>query len=302
MYTTIKQLKAKLSLLIICLMVSFTMTAQAQAACGGINQKACPIFKKGPVCKSWLTNVRGICRPCGGLNQRACAITKKGKACKNGLKWKLGKCVKKQKKQSVKTKLLKDAKQQARKFKPMIRTISNTLKRVGNKRMIKRLKAALKSKDPNQIRRVIQDMQTRPVKIALQRAGFRTLSVGIQSSLAVAGGYGRETGLAQTVSGRGPVKLYVSKTYFGGIIAGVGNDLVMSAVTDNPNNIDGSLWAAIGNFDVGSGVGVVIWYDKRTFLIKGISVGIGIGSVGAGGAVGHGTTHLCPSRACNKVF
>ena len=143
MYTTIKQLKAKLSLLIICLMVSFTMTAQAQAACGGINQKACPIFKKGPVCKSWLTNVRGICRPCGGLNQRACAITKKGKACKNGLKWKLGKCVKKQKKQSVKTKLLKDAKQQARKFKPMIRTISNTLKRVGNKRMIKRLKAAL---------------------------------------------------------------------------------------------------------------------------------------------------------------
>ena len=295
-----KILKAQIALLVVCFATSFTTITPAQAACGGLNQKACPIFKKGGRCKSWLTTVRGKCRPCGGQNQRACPITKKGKACKRGLKWKLGKCIKP--KQSVKKKLLKDAKIRAQRFKPMIKTIANALRRVGNKQMIRRLKAALKSKNPNRIRNVIQDMQTRAVRIALQKAGFRTLAVGVQSSISVAGGYGRETGVATPVNGRGHTPLYVSKTYFGGIILGVGNDLVMSAFSDNPNNIDGSLYAAIGNFDVGSGVGVVLWYDKRTLLIKGVSVGIGIGSVGAGGAVGHGTTYLCPSRACNKVF
>lgn len=295
-----KILKAQITLFVICFATSLTNITPAQAACGGYNQKACPIFKKGSVCRNWLTNVRGICRPCGGQNQRACPITKKGKACKRGLKWKLGKCIKP--KQSVKNKLLRDAKVRAQRFKPMINTIANTLRRVGNKQMVRRLNAALKSKDPARIRNVIQDMQTRAVRVALQKAGFRTLAVGIQSSVAVAGGYGRETGLALPVSGRGHAPLYVSKTYFGGVILGVGNDLVMSAFTDNPNNVGGALYAAIGNFDVGSGVGVVLWYDKRTLLIKGVSVGIGIGSVGAGGAIGHGTTYLCPSRACNKVF
>ncbi len=295
-----KILKAQITLIVLCLLTSLTTITPAQAACGGHNQKVCSVFKKGGMCRNWLTNVRGVCRPCGGQNQRACPITKKGKACKRGLKWKLGKCVKP--KQSVKKKLLRDARTQAQRFKPMIRTIANTLRRVGNKQMIRRLKAALKSKDPNRIRSVIQDMQTRAVQTALQKAGFRTLSVGVQSSVSVAGGYGRETGLALPVNQRGRAPLYVSKTYFGGVILGVGNDLVMSAFTDNPNNVGGALYAAIGNFDVGSGVGVVLWYDKRTLLIKGVSVGIGIGSVGAGGAIGHGTTYLCPSRACNKVF
>ncbi len=293
-------IKAQITLLVICLATSLTTITPAQAACGSHNQKVCSIFKKGGMCRSWLTNVRGVCRPCGGKNQRACPITKKGKACKRGLKWKLGKCVKP--KQSVKKKLLRDARSQAQRFKPMIHTIANTLRRVSNKKMIRRLKAALKSKDPNRIRSVIQDMQTRAVLGALQKAGFRTLSVGVQSSAAVAGGYGREMGLALPVNQRGRAPLYVSKTYFGGIILGVGNDLVMSAFTDNPNNVGGALYAAIGNFDVGSGVGVVLWYDKRTLLIKGVSVGIGIGSVGAGGAIGHGITYLCPSKACNKIF
>ena len=232
MNTVSKILKAQITLLVICFATSLTTITPAQAACGGHNQKVCPIFKKGGMCKSWLTNKRGVCRPCGGQNQTACPITKKGKACKRGLKWKLGKCVKP--KQSVKKNLLKNAKNHAQRFKPMINTIANTLRRVGNKQMVRRLKAALKSKNPNRIRNVIQDMQTRAVLNALQKAGFRTLAVGVQSSIAIAGGYGR-------------APLYVSKTYFGGVI-------------------------------------------------------LGIGSVGAGGAVGHGTTHLCPSRACIKVF
>ena len=153
-----KIIKAQIALLVVCLATSLTTITPAQAACGGLNQKACPIFKKGGRCKSWLTTVKGKCRPCGGQNQRACPITKKGKACKRGLKWKLGKCSKP--KQSVKNKLLKDAKKSAQRFKPMIKTIANTLKRVGNKQTIRRLKTALKSKNPNRIRNVIQDMQT----------------------------------------------------------------------------------------------------------------------------------------------
>ncbi len=292
--------KAKILMFLLVASTSTFSSSPAYAACGGLNQKACPIFKKGPVCRSWLTKVGKHCRPCGGLNQRACPVVKKGKSCKSGLKWKLGKCVKGKK--SVKGKLLKNAKQHAQRLKPLIRQIASTLRRVNNKSTIRRLKRALKSKNPLEIQRTIHELQQQALQNAIYKAGFRTMTVGIQSSAAIAGGYGRETGAAQAVKGNNRASLYVSKTYFGGVIVGVGNDLVISAFTDQPINIGGALYAAIGNFDVGSGVGLVLWYDKRTFRIKGLSVGIGVGSVGAGGAVGHGTTYLCPSRACEKVF
>lgn len=300
MRQTINKFKGGLLALLICAATPFLAAAPAQAACGGLNQKACPVFKKGPQCGRWLTNVKGTCRPCGGKNQRACPITKKGKACKSGLGWKLGKCV--VKKATVKDRLLKDARTRAKRLKPVIRKVAAVLRRVGNKNMIKKLKAALKSKNPVAIHRAMQDVKQRAMQDALYKAGFRTMTVGIQSSIAVAGGYGREMGAAQDIYGKNRADMYVGKTYFGGVILGVGNDLVISAFTDNQRNIAGSAYAAIGNFDVGSGVGVVLWYDKKTLMIKGFSVGIGVGSVGAGGAFGHGTTYLCPSKACEKVF
>lgn len=293
----------KVIVLMLFALAPFLTSTSAHAACGGLNQKACPVFKKGPQCRAWLTNVKGACRPCGGLNQRACPITKKGKACKPGLKWKLGKCTKpKANKAQKKLQLLNDAKRQAQRLKPLIRQIASVLRRFKGKKTIRNIKTALKSKNPIKMQRTMQEIKTRALQDALTRAGFRTMTVGVQSSLAVAGGYGRETGAAQDVYGRNRVNMYVSKTYYGGVIAGVGNDLVISAFTDTQHNIGGSLYAAIGNFDVGSGVGLVFWYDKRSFRIKGFSVGIGIGNVGAGGAVGHGSTYLCPSRACEKVF
>lgn len=294
--------KVKVIMLMLFAFSPFLTSTSAYAACGGLNQKACPIFKKGPPCRTWLTKVNKICRPCGGLNQRACPIAKKGKSCKPGLKWKLGKCVKASKKKQLKVRLLQDAKQRVRRMKPLIRQIASILRRFNSKKTLRNIKSAVKSNNTVKMHRMMQDMKTRALQNALSKAGFRTMSVGVQSSAAIAGGYGRETGAAQDIYGNNRPTMYVSKTYFGGVIVGVGNDLVISAFTDGQTSINGSLYAAIGNFDVGSGVGLVLWYDKRSLMIKGISVGIGIGSVGAGGAVGHGTTYLCPSQACNRVF
>lgn len=265
--------------------------------CGALNQRACPPLKKGPVCKPWLMKVKKVCKPCGGLNQKACPVLAQGKTCKPGLRRKAGRCVKDDSKRAI----LAKAKKSAQKLRPLLRSLGNAVKKISNGRTIKEIQQAFKDKRPDKITLILAKARTRATANALKKAGFRSLTLGISSAAGLAVGYARETGGVTNVDGTTPAKLYVSKTWSGGIQLGVGNDLVLSAYTANPGRIAGKSWAAIGNFDVGSGLGVVLYYDKRSLLITGVSVGVGIGSVGAGGAVGEATTTICPARACDRL-
>ncbi len=91
------------------LLVGLPQSALAKS-CGGLNQRACPILKKGPQCDRGLRKVRGVCvrakskpkpiriiRPkpkkCGGLNEPACPLLKRGAPCKSGLANIRGICV-----------------------------------------------------------------------------------------------------------------------------------------------------------------------------------------------------------------
>lgn len=68
------------------LSVLFFTTGMSHAAnCGGLNQKACPTWKKGSRCDRGLTNVNGRCIPCGSLNQRACPALNRGARCNGKL-------------------------------------------------------------------------------------------------------------------------------------------------------------------------------------------------------------------------
>ena len=265
--------------------------------CGARNQRACPALKKGPVCKPWLMKVKKTCKPCGGLRQKACPALAKGRPCKPGLRRKAGRCVKDDSKRAI----LSKAKKSAQKLKPLLRALGTAVRKITNARTIKEIKQAFKDKRPERIALILAKARTRATAKALKKAGFRSLTLGISSAAGLAVGYARETGGVTNVDGTTPAKLYVSKTWSGGVQLGVGNDLVLSAYTSNPGRIAGKSWAAIGNYDVGSGLGVVLFYDKRSLLITGVSVGVGIGSVGAGGAVGEATTTICPARACNRL-
>lgn len=70
-----------------------TATPALAKNCGGLNQRACPVLKRGPQCDRGLKKVKGFCRrvaprpqSCGGLNQRACPALKRGPRCQPGLK------------------------------------------------------------------------------------------------------------------------------------------------------------------------------------------------------------------------
>ncbi len=265
---------------------------QAQAAqCGGLNQQACPVLKRGPVCKAWLTKVGRFCRPCGGLNQRACPVLKGGKTCKPGLRRRRGICVRKQasKMEQLKNRLFRDAQREVRRLKPIIDDLVRYAK--GTRRDLIR---AIKTRRPDDIRKVIErHPRIRLTYSALKRLGFNTMTVGLESSGSAGIGYARETGASLDVHRRARARLYAANTGIAGGIANVGNDIAISAFTARNHDIGGpALWGALGSFNVATGVGLTIWYEKKTLRAVGFSVNIGVGNIGAGGAILHTKTRV----------
>jgi hypothetical protein len=125
------------------------------------------------------------------------------------------------------------------------------------------------------------------------------MTLGIESSASFGAGAMRETGASMDLHEQAGPKLYVANSVLGGVIANVGNDIAISAFAARNGAINGPAWGALGSFDVGTGIGITIWYAKQTLQPIGVSVNIGIGNVGAGGAIVHVNTWLCPPD-CNK--
>lgn len=284
--------------LILAAALAFAPAAEA-APCGGLNQPVCKKFPN-PLkaqCGQWLRNVKGHCRPCGGRNQHACPVLAKGPVCKPGLERRGGTCV--TARDDLKDRMLADARQRARRLKPLIDSIAAFAHGFGRAKTA-RVKAAIKSRNAGTVRsEVIGDPRAFAMKRLMLRFGFNTMTVGIESSASLVGGAMRETGAAMDLNEQAGPRLYVANSVLGGIIANVGNDVAISAWTAHNGAIAGPAWGALGSFDVGTGVGITIWYAKRTLQPIGVSVNIGIGNVGAGGAVVHATTWLCPPN-CDK--
>lgn len=256
-------------------------SAEARA-CGGLNQKACSVLRKHPGCRAWLSNQRGRCRPCGSLRQRACPLLKRGSPCKSGLRVKRGRCQQHVAKPNN-SKILAKARIQIRKWRPVIRSMGGFARGMTR---VRQVRALLKARRPIDVQRAIEmDPNIQNTYRALKRLGFNTMTIGIESSVSVGAGYARETGTSLDVHQRARGRLYVANSFYGGIVGNVGNDIVISAFTARNGNIGGPALGAMGSFDIGSGVGITIWYDKRTLRAIGISVAIGAGSVGGGGAV-----------------
>jgi hypothetical protein len=253
--------------------------------CGGNNQQSCMVASKGTVCKQWLRRVDGTCRPCGQRRQPACPITAGGPTCKSPLIASHGLCVTKADASKI-ARVLDESRQRAQKLKPLIDDVAALLRRIGNGRTISDIQNFAKANKPDNIRAILlQDPQISATFALMRNFGFNATTLGVESSISFGGGYARETGGSIDLSGHKRTRLYAANSFFGGLIANVGNDIVISAYTAQNDRVDGQLLGAYGSFDVGSGVGVTIWYNTQTFVAQGLSVNIGIGNVGAGGAV-----------------
>ncbi len=252
--------------------------------CGGLNQQACMVASKGTVCKQWLRRVKGACRPCGGRRQQACMVGAKGSVCKSRFIRSHGICVTRADAGKI-ARIMDDAKHRVRRLKPLIDNMAALLRKIG-KRPISNIKLLVKKGKPEDIARILLGGPQINTTFALMRKfGFNTTTLGVELSVSLVGGYARETGGSIDINKRARARLYAANTVMAGIVANVGNDLVFSAYTAKNDRIGGPLLGALGSFDVGSGVGITLWYDTETLIVQGVSVNIGIGNIGAGGAV-----------------
>ena len=252
--------------------------------CGGRGQQACMVASKGTVCKQWLRRVNGTCLPCGGRREVACMVGAKGPVCKPPYIRSHGICVTRAD-ASKHARILADAKRQVRKLKPLIDKMAAVLRKIGKSRTITNIKRSVKSGKPEQIARILTGQsETEGLFRLMRRAGFNTTTLGIESSGSFGAGYARETGGSIDINKRARTRLYTANSFLGGYVANVGNDVVISAYTARNDDIGGALLGAYGSFEVGSGVALTIWYDTHTLLVQGLSVNIGVGNVGAGGA------------------
>ncbi|MGA9333839.1 MAG: hypothetical protein WBV39_06135 [Rudaea sp.] len=252
--------------------------------CGGLNQQACMVASKGTVCKQWLRRVKGVCRPCGGRRQQACMIGAKGSVCKPRFIRSHGICVTRADAGKI-ARIMDDAKRRVRRLKPLIGNMAALLRKIG-KRPISNIKLLVKKGKPEDIARILLGEPQINTTFALMRKfGFNTTTLGVESSASLVGGYARETGGSIDINKRARTRLYAANSFLAGVVANVGNDLVISAYTKENDRIGGPLFGALGSFDVGSGVGITLWYDTETLIVQGLSVNIGIGNIGAGGAV-----------------
>jgi hypothetical protein len=274
----------------------FAVASLAEAAsCGGLNQQACKKFPNPlqPACQQWLHDVKGVCHPCGGQREQACPILAKGPPCKPPLSTTHGVCVTKEDAGKI-ARISSQSKQHAQKWKPLINQMVALLRRIGNSKTKSNVSNFAKAHKPERIRDLINQDPTAPAVAALMRQlGFNSMTLGIESSVSFVGGYARETGGSFETDLHTPgAKLYATNSFFGGIIANVGNDLVISAYTAHYDQVGGQLIGAVGSFDIATGVGVTIWYNTRTFEANGVSVNIGIGNIGGGGAFAFADTKV----------
>lgn len=281
--------------------------AQAKS-CGGKGQKACAWHKPGPECRTWLREVRGICKPCGAKGQTACKIISKGKACKPNLLIKRGKCVPVSSTMigkigdavgdtvdgafsNGKKEKLRNA---SRKKSAEIAGIASQITRaLPDGREARELARAIKDKDGRAMQRILRNnSELRASFDALERMGFNTVTVGIESSGSFVAGGAHETGFSMDLDFAGTPKLYTTTSLSGGYHFGGGNDLVFSFFRSNHTRIDGHSFGSIAEFDAGTGVGVNMWFTAKPFDFAGFSLGVGIGSVGGGGAVTYAVTKI----------
>ncbi|MFZ7092302.1 hypothetical protein [Primorskyibacter sp. 2E233] len=271
---------------------SFAPASMAEAkSCGSNGQKACPWHHKGPSCKPGLRNKWGKCVPASQT-----IVGKVGEGLKDigdGVGDKLqdvGSGIGNVFSGGNKEKVRAAARTQGAQIADIARQISKALP---SGRDAKDLAKAIRDKDGNRVQSILKrNTQMRQSFDQLERLGFRTITVGIESSGSYGIGGAHETGFSMDMDFDSAAKVYTTTSLSGGYHFGGGNDLVFSFFKSGNAHIDGHAFGSIAEFDVGSGAGLNMWFSAKPFDFQGFSLGVGIGSIGGGGALTYAYTKL----------
>ena len=259
------------------------VTPAEAARCGGLNQKACPAIRKGPVCNRWLRKVKKVCRPCGGLNQRACAVVAKGRVCKPGLRRKKGRCVPRGNDNAA---LRARAKKLTRMNKPHIAALASVRKCLNQPGRKKNFVRAIKKRDTNRAAQVANQcisvdtkrkLRARPLGVTEgdDDKFFNTLSVGVGGTGSFIIGGALDAGIVFDFNRWWHVRLYTNREFIFGYGFNVGADVVVGLGRDPSRRGQWRHTAVVfgGKYLYGGGVAV----EFERFKFDGFSVSGGVG-------------------------
>ncbi len=209
-------------------------------------------------------------------------------ACRPGLKKKKGYCVAKRAKNQ---KLLNLAKRDKQRLQRVIGALAKALSPLQSVNQIKYIKRLVKNKDSRSLQKLVYNHPRVSVALeSLRAAGFKTMTLGVSSSLSVGVGGMLETGTSLDTYKRNRPYIYQTRGYSGGVSLQAGNTIVLSGYFD-PNHKIGNRprgyfkkWKPSHGFvssidGLVAGVGVALWYDYNNRL-SGFSVSYSLGSVG----------------------
>ncbi len=275
------------------------------AVCGGLNQPACGWSKarysgKAQRCsRGQFHDIRRRgCWSCPGGYKRTIFPLKSKKACKArsacraGLKKKRGYCVRKATKAGGKKGLLNIAKRDKQKLKRLTLALARALSPLGRADQIKLIAKLAKAKNPQALQRVLyRHPKINAALETLRFAGYRTMTVGIASSISIGIGGALETGISMDTAKRNRPYIYQTRGYSGGLSLQVGNNIVISAYKASNDRIGNrprkyfDKWSPSHGFvssvdGLVAGVGIALWYDYSN-RPQGFSVSYSLGSVGA---------------------
>lgn len=189
-----------------------------------------------------------------------------------------------------KDKVRKAARKEAKKIKSVARDIRHALPTGAEARKLAR---AIRDKDGRAVQALLRtNSGLRNSLKGLKRMGFNTITVGVESSGSYFVGGAHETGFTMDIDFDRTPRIYTTTSLSGGYHFGGGNDLAFSFFKSGHNRIGGHAFGSIAEFDVGTGAGVNMWFSAKPFDFAGFSLGVGIGSVGGGGAVTYALTKV----------
>ena len=189
-----------------------------------------------------------------------------------------------------KAKVRKAARKEAKKIKGIARDITRALPSGADARKLAR---AIRNKDGRAAQALLRaNGKLRNSLKGLKRLGFNSITVGVESSGSYFVGGAHETGFTMDIDFDRTPRIYTTTSLSGGYHFGGGNDLVFSFFKSGHNRIGGHAFGSIAEFDVGSGAGLNMWFTSKPFDFAGFSLGVGIGSLGGGGAVTYALTKV----------
>jgi hypothetical protein len=250
------------------------------------------VFERIPSCNRTLAEVRDRCTTCGGKAQIPCPASVRVPSCDTGLieDFARGQCITLT---NPADKFRAKAEAEARAIAPLIAEIWLGFGPLARQENLRTLEAVIRANNMLDFQRRVESQRRIATTYALlARYGYNTMTVGVSGGGSL--GYGRfkEKGLSFDVTKRAPAYVYTSDFRSGGIQASFGVDLTVSAFFDRNGCIEGKAVGIGGGFDVGTGHGVVMWFDFQNERFLGFTTNSGLASVGGGGFAGEGITRV----------